>query len=315
MFCYFIPYGIYGQACCSSGTPLTAQLGLEVIAKGDLLFTIAYDYNYLNDIVKETVELNSDDRSRLSQTIISRIQYGLSDRWSFVFSLPYVFRSENIQSEISSFSELSSTGIGDALFQTNFTAISKKQQIVMLSAGLKMPTGSNSKENDFGFPLPADLQAGTGSWDAIISGLYEINNIWNGNFHFNLNANARFNGSGSYLNGRQTYKFGNAFSIITGLSYEMLIKKSFLTPAINISYRRTLIDLTNDALTPNTGGDWLNIVPGITYSLYNKFMFLLSASIPVFRYMEGTQLTSTYSMFFQIQYTLNTQKNEVLLTY
>lgn len=310
-----IPFGVYSQACCSSGTPLSAQLGLEVIAKGDLLFTVAYDYNYLNDIVKGTEELNSDERSRLSQTIISRVQYGLSDRLSFVLSLPYVFRSENTETEISSFSELSSFGIGDILFQTNYTVVNRKQQVLMLSAGLKMPTGSNSKENDFGLPLPPDLQPGTGSWDGIISGLYEINNIWNGNFHFNLNANARFNGNGSYLNGKQTYKFGNAFSVITGLSYEMLVKKSFLTPAINISYRRTLLDLTNDALTPNTGGDWLSVVPGISYTLYERFMFLISASIPVFRYMEGTQLTSTYSMFFQIQYTLKTQKNEVLLPY
>lgn len=312
---FIVPFGIYGQACCSSGTPLSAQLGLEIVAKGDLLFTLAYDYNYLDEIIKGTEELNSDDRSRLSQTIISRMQFGLSDRWSFVLSLPYVFRSENIQSEISSFSELSSSGIGDILFQTNYTLLSKKQQVLMLSVILKMPTGSNSKENNFGFPLPPDLQPGTGSWDGIISALYEVNNIWNGDFHFSLNGNARFNGDGTRFNVKQSYKFGNAFSIITGLSYEMLVKKSFLSPAINISYRRTLIDLTDDALTPNTGGDWLSIVPSISYTIYDQFMFLLSASIPVFRYLEGTQLTSTYSMFFQIQYTLKTIKNEDLLLY
>lgn len=300
------------QACCSAGTPLSAQMGLEFLNKGDLLFNLAYDYNYLNDQFNESEKLETDNRSRLSQSILFRIQYGLTDKWSFALSMPYVFRSENTGSNISSFNDLSSSGIGDLLFQVNYSLLRKEKHRLLLSAGLKAPTGSNSDTTEFGIPLPSDLQAGTGSWDGIFAALYEINNIWGGRFHFNSSFTARFNGEGSRFDGRQTYQFGNAYSIILGLNYEAIINRSYLVPSINFSYRRTMIDINDGALTPNTGGDWLSIIPGVSYYFYNGIKVLLSSSIPIYRYLEGTQLTTSYRFYIQFQYTLKTKKNEIL---
>ena len=299
------------QACCSAGTPLSAQMGLEFLNKGDLLFNLAYDYNYLNDQFNESEKLETDDRSRLSQSILFRIQYGISDKWSLSLSMPYVFRSENTGSSIASFSELSSSGIGDLLFQVNYTILRKGKHQVLLSSGLKMPSGSNNETNELGIPLPADLQPGTGSWDGIVAALYEINNIWGGRFHFNTSATARFNGNGSRFDGRQSYQFGNAYSFIAGLNYEAVLNDSYLVPSVNIAYRRTMIDITDGALTPSTGGDWLSIVPGLSY-YYNGIKVLFSSSIPIYRYLEGTQLTTSYRFYIQFQYTLKTKKDEIL---
>lgn len=306
---------VYTQACCSAGTPLSAQLGLEFLNKGDLLFNLAYDYNYLNDQFNESEKLETDDRSRVSQNILMRIQYGLSEKWSFSVSMPYVFRSENTGSSIASFSELSSSGIGDLLVQVNFTVLKRGKHQFLVSSGLKMPTGSNSETNELGIPLPADLQPGTGSWDVLFAALYEQNNIWGGHFHFNSSAIARFNGEGSRFDGKQSYSFGNAYSIIVGLNYEALIDKSYLVPSLNLSYRRTMIDITDDALTPSTGGDWLSLIPGLSYYFYNGIKILLSTSIPIYRYLEGTQLTTSYRVYAQLQYTLKTKKDEILQAY
>lgn len=306
---------LHAQACCSAGTPLSAQMGLEFLNKGDLLFNLAYDYNYLNDQFNESERLMTDERSRISQNILLRFQYGLSDKWSFSLSLPYVFRSENTGSSISSFSDLSSSGIGDLLFQVNFTVLRKGKHQFLVSSGLKMPTGSNSETNDLGIPLPADLQPGTGSWDVIVAALYEQNNIWGGHFHFNSSAIARFNGEGTRFDGKQSYSFGNAYTLIVGLNYEALINRSFLVPSLNLSYRRTMIDLTDDALTPSTGGDWISIIPGLSYYFYNGINILVSTSIPIYRYLEGTQLTTSYRVFAQLQYTLKTKKDEILQAY
>ncbi len=302
----------YSQACCSAGTPLSAQMGLEFLNKGDLLVSIAYDYNFLNDQFNYDEQLNSEERSRISQSIITRIQYAFADKWTLGISLPYVYRSESNNSPNSSFSSLSSSGIGDLLLQLNFTVLRKGRHNFLLSGGLKLPTGSNDERNEFGFPLPADLQPGTGSWDGIIGALYEMNNILGGDFHFNLSGTARFNGEGTRFDGKQTYKFGNAYQLITGLTYEILLKRSYLLPALNLSYRRTMIDITNDALTPSTGGDWLNLVPSLAYYLRGNAKFLFSTAIPLYRYLEGTQLTTTYRYYVQIQYTFKTRKNEIL---
>jgi hypothetical protein len=306
---------LHAQACCSAGTPLSAQLGLEFLQKGDLLFNLAYDYNYLNDQFNYREKLKTNDRSRVSQNILFRVQYGISKRWSVALSIPYVYRSENTGSSIEGFSKISSSGIGDLLVQTNFTIIEKGKNQLLLSAGLKMPTGSNDETNDLGIPLPADLQPGTGSWDGIVAALYQMNNIWGGNFQFNASATARFNGKGTRFDGRQSYHFGNAYSVIIGLNYEVFLKKSYLVPSLNIGYRRTMIDITNNSLTPSTGGDWVSLIPGLGYYFNDGIMVLVSSSIPVFRYLEGTQLTTTYRLFFQFQYTLKTRKNEISLNF
>ena len=56
IFTFFLNEG-YTQACCSAGTPLSAQMGLEFLNKGDLLFNVAYDYNYLNDVYEHYNQL------------------------------------------------------------------------------------------------------------------------------------------------------------------------------------------------------------------------------------------------------------------
>jgi hypothetical protein len=303
------------QACCSAGTPLSSQLALSFLQQGELLFNLAYDYNYLNDQFHHDEQLNDDDRLRFSQNILFRAQYGFTEKWALAVSLPYVFRSEQTGTDLTSYDNLSSSGIGDLLVQTNFTLLNQKQHHLLLSAGLKMPTGSNSETNELDLPLPADMQPGTGSWDGIFAALYEASNIWGGHFHFNTSATARFNGEGTRYDGKQEYQFGNEFTFVLGLNYEFLIKRSVLVPALNLSYRRTLIDITNGALTPSSGGDWLAIVPGVNYYITRDLSLMFSSSLPLYRYVEGIQLTTSYSFFIQIQYTLDTKRNAILLNY
>lgn len=302
---------MHAQACCSAGTPLSAQMGMEFMKKGELLFSTAYDYNYLNDQFKNSEQLDTDDRSRTSQSILLRIQYALNNKLAFGISMPYVFRSEINNSSLSSFSSLSSSGIGDLLVQSNVTIMNKGKHNMLLSGGIKAPTGSNDERNELGFTLPADLQPGTGSWDVIFGSLYEMSNIFGGDFHFNASFTARFNGEGTRFDGRQTYHFGNAFQVVSGLTYEMLVKRSFVVPSVNLSYRRTYVDITDGELTPSTGGDWINIIPGISYYYQDSFKVLLSTALPIFRYLEGTQLTTTYRFFVQVQYSLKTVKDEL----
>ncbi len=309
-FVVFLTQNANSQACCSSGTPLSAQMGLAFLNEKDVVFSLAYDYNNLQTMFSEAKDLGSDERKRISQNILFRFQYALSDRWALGFSIPYVFRSENNIESQASYSSLSASGVGDMLLQVNYAIKRYGNSNFLISSGIKFPSGSNEEENEFGFVLPSDLQPGTGSWDFIFSGYSEVNNIWDGNFNFNTSISARINGEGERYNGLQNYQFGNAFQLITGLNYEILLKKFYFVPSLNISYRRTLIDLTEGELTPNTGGDWLNLIPGLSF-YYNDVILLFSSTIPIFRYLEGSQLTTSYQFYFQLEYTIKSKKNEI----
>ena len=304
----------YSQACCSSGTPLSAQLGLEFLDKGDLHFTLAYDYNVLNDQFGESEQLSDDSRSRISHSVLSRIQYAPGAKWSLALSLPYLFRSEKIENNLSSQTSLNASGIGDLLLQANLTILSRNAHNWLLSSGVKFPSGSNSEENELGIILPSDLQPGTGSYDLIIASLYELNSIADGNLNASFTLSARFNGNASRYDGRQECHFGNAFQSIIGFNYDIYLNKGLIIPSLNLSYRRTLRDEIDEVYAPSTGGDWVNLIPGIAY-YRNSIKVFVSSAIPLYRYLEGTQLTSSYRVFIQLQYILKTKKNEVIGNY
>jgi hypothetical protein len=279
---------------------------MQFLDSKNALFSLAYDFNDLHTIFSGSEKLISDERARLSHNILFRFQYAFSNRISMGFSLPYVFRTENNTESVSSFSSLASSGLGDILLQLNYAIKKSGMTNILVSSAIKIPSGSNEEVNEFGFTLPSDLQPGTGSWDLVFAGLTEVNSIWGGHVNFNILLSARFNGEGTRFEAKQSYQFGHAFQLISGLNYEFILKKNYLIPSVNISYRRTLRDLTNEALTPNTGGDWVNLVPGISLYLSN-YTFLFSSAIPIFRYLEGTQLTSSYQVYFQVEYTIKSK--------
>ncbi len=299
------------QACCSGGTPLNAAMGMNFLTKGTFLTSLSYNYNLLNDQVQGTEQIADDSRKRISQSILLKGIWAISDKWSIGATLPYEFRMEERSVGTENLPELSSSGIGDLFMQAQYTILTSNAHNLLVATGFKIPTGSNAETNDLGIELPPDLQPGTGSWDVALGANYQLSNIFGGNFNYNLSGTARFNSTAKRFNDLQSYKFGNEFMIITGLAADLYIGRGIFIPSLYLQYRRTYLDLTNGDLTPNTGGDWLNLIPGLAYDFNTKLQLLASASIPIFRYLEGLQLTTSYSFFVQVQYKFQKKTNEL----
>jgi hypothetical protein len=302
---------VFSQACCSGGTPLSAQMGMQFLEKNTVLFSLAYDYNFLNKEFSGSKETGINNRSRISQTLLFRVQWAFSKKWSIAAAIPYVWRNETNATQFDNFNNLHAQGISDLFTQLNFTLLSTNKNGLLFSGALKFPTGSNSEVNDLGLDLPADMQPGTGSLDYAFGALYQLSHILGGNSYFNASTTIRINGSGTRFDGKQTFKFGNEFQLITGLSTEIIFKKSNLVPALTVQYRRTYRDLTNDAITPGTGGDWINLIPAVSYEYNEVIQLLISYSIPIYRYLEETQLTTSYDVFVQLQYKLKPKNYEI----
>lgn len=307
----FISAKLSSQACCSGGTPLNAAIGMNFLAKGTVLTSLSYNYNLLNDQVKGTETIEDESRKRVSQSIMLKGIWGISDKWSIGVTLPYEFRMEEVSTGSEILPKLYSQGIGDFFIQAQYTILTSNSHNLLVATGLKIPTGSNNETNDLGIELPPDLQPGTGSWDLAIGSNYQLSNIFGGKFNYNLSGTARFNGSAKRFNNQQNYKFGNEFMIVTGLAADIIVGGGIFIPSLYLQYRRTYLDLTNDSLTPNTGGDWLNLIPGIAYNFNTKLQLMTSVSIPIYRYLEGLQLTTTYSFFVQLQYKIQKKSDEL----
>jgi len=286
-------------------------MGMDFLEKNTVLFSAAYDYNILDKEFTGNQESGSSSRSRISQTLLFRVQWAITNKWSVAVSLPYVWRKETNSTQLTNFNDLQSSGIGDLFTQVNYTLFNTNRSGLLFSGALKFATGSNNEKNDLDLDLPADMQPGTGSTDYAFGALYQLSHIFGGSFYFNASSTFRINGNGTRFGGKQTFKFGNEFQLIAGFSAEVIFHSSKVVPALTAQYRRTYRDITSDALTPSTGGDWINLIPGVTYEYNQDIQFLFSASIPVYRYLEETQLTTTISYFVQVQYKLKSKKNEI----
>lgn len=293
---------IFPQACCSAGTPLLGSLEISSGRENVLQFGLTYDYNSLQSVYEGSSKINDNTRERLTRSVLFEASYGISK--SFVATALASFVNQN--RTISSFNDESNTvttnGIGDLvlLLKYNFiTADIFNQTDLSFGAGVKLPTGKSDILNN-GILLPADMQSGSGSVDYLLWGFYSkgfvpvipLNIITNVSYKINT-SHKRFSGS------ELGYKFGNEFIFSAGLGYRT---DSVFDFSILFRLRDTVRDTFDGQKVPNTGGTWLYVIPVINFKLSDQMTSRLSSQLPVYRNLDGTQLTTSYTISLSLFY-------------
>ncbi len=72
---------IFGQACCTAGTPLLSSLQTSSTPFQSLQIGVSYRYNSIASIYINDSKLDDNTRERLSQSLILQVDYGI---WSSV---------------------------------------------------------------------------------------------------------------------------------------------------------------------------------------------------------------------------------------
>ncbi|MGI9533294.1 hypothetical protein [Lutimonas sp.] len=303
-----------GQTCCSGGIPLSNSIGLPIENQGAWQFSLSYDYNRLNTLLSGSDRLDDDSRLRITQSLLFNTGYTITNNLSVEFLLTYV----NQKREINQFgnTNLDETyGIGDAvlLFKYNFNNIFGGSNTLRLGAGPKIPFGATDKRNDNGILLNPDLQPGSGAWDLILWSTYLQS--------FDFRPSGTFAGSliyrhtgtnNNYFNNTTTYRFGSEFQAFLNYTDQFVISKTLIDPGLGVKYRQAGNDEIAGAPLENTGGKWVNLVPSLNIHLSKKLLLISKAELPVYNYVEGTQLTPTYRITAGLFLTLSKKgKNEL----
>jgi hypothetical protein len=105
----------------------------------------------------------------------------------------------------------------------------------------------------------------------------------------------RFNGKHKSYNQTQEYQFGNEFQTNLGLNYNVFFKWPIDLFSF-FRYRTQSADLIDGNNFPGSGGKWIYAIPGININFSNKLSLRLSSDIPLYRKLEGTQLTTSYKL-------------------
>ena len=187
--------------------------------------------------------------------------------------LPYVMRSHGTFGTTvplgSSYSTSSDAGIGDIRVVGRYTGLSSERSSGII-AGIKLPTGSTSKNFDSGTAparLSTRLQIGTGSTDIILGG-YTTGTI--DTYGWFLQGTVQHAVATKQALGNQDYRPGDAYLLNTGIRYAGFGAKVSPMLQLNVIRRQadsgTPVSVPIDPVTgvPVTGGTLAYLAPGVS---------------------------------------------------
>ncbi|WP_343487966.1 hypothetical protein [Allomuricauda sp. d1] len=279
---------------------------------GSWVINLSYDYNNLNTLNAGTDTLDDDSRLRVTNSILLNLGYAISNRFSVESLFTWVNQTRTI-SQFGNEDFTETSGIGDAVFLLRYTIpnVLGDQSSVAISSGVKAPVGRSDLLTNEGFQLTADLQPGSGAWDYV--GLISVSKNLPFRPSATLAAGATFRLTGAnsdYLNGESTYEFGNEVQAILGYTDQFLLFSAVFNPALILKYRKAGIDKINGFDLNNTGGEWLFIRPEIFAYISPSIAVVSRLEVPLYSYVDGTQLTPTLRFTGGLQIKLM-KKNDI----
>jgi hypothetical protein len=305
---------VISQTCCSGGVPLSNNLGLPNEGSGSLLVGLNYDYNNLNTLNAGSNRLDDDSRKRITNSMLLNLGYAFTDRISVEALLTWVNQTRTI-SQFGNGSFTETSGIGDAVLLAKYALLDilGSQTVLNLGAGAKVPLGKSDLTTEEGFQLTADLQPGSGAWDALgwLSVAKNLNfrpsAILSGSITYRMTGK-----NNSYLNGASVYEFGNVIQGNISYTDQVLLFNAIVNPGLVLKYRKASEDEIDASEIPNTGGEWVFIRPELAVALSPDISVSSRLEVPIYSYVEGTQLTPTTRFTVGVSYTFRKSTSNIL---
>lgn len=285
----------YAQTCCSGGVPLSGNIGFQGGLQGTLQMELSYDVNYLARLKNGSEVLVDESRLRTTQSILLKSGYNVRD-WLAVDALfTYVFLARRI-TYLDQQNQVNTNGVGDAVLLARFilSRISDSGTEVQLGLGPKIPLGRSDLSDHHGIAFNADLQPGSGSWDAI-TWIYLARQLsFRPSSVVSARIVGRFNGVNQKYLGSLSYSFGNSMQLYLGIGDQLIWGKQLFTPSFSLRYRYAGMDQIKNRELDNTGGQWINLIPALSWHLTPQAILHIIPEIPVYSKVEGTQLSPTF---------------------
>lgn len=291
-----LPPLLSAQTCSCAGAPIANPLEYQDTASDKKWhFELSFKYHAINDLVQGSEKVTNDtDRRRSAQALFLETRYKLSHHITLISHFNFTGHSRNVG--ISSAGTTTTNGIGDSMLSVQYTPLRfspDRRFELSIGGGLKMPTGK-SEAQTLGL-APEDMQPGTGSWDAVawlyvaaklpaVQGLQ----LFGG-------AAVRFNGEND-----RDYRFGSDIIATAGAKK---LTRGLLDYSLYLKYRRVESDQRFGGDIPNTGGQWLYLVPAVTIKAAKNFGFKTQVELPLYRKLNGAlQFTTTLAVSASVWY-------------
>lgn len=185
------------------------------------------------------------------------------------------------------------TGFGDIALSLKYVLLRTTKHQFVAGAGVKFASGEYKLRDNEGAINEPTLTPGTGSYDAILSGLYVFSLIPS-RLDFFASASHQFTTENPL-----DYLFGDSTLLDGGVIY-VLSPMASVSAQINarISRRDAFIDVP----VPSTGGEFVNFTPGINLAATENLSLYTHVQIPIYQRVNEANLVPNYGLLFGLSY-------------
>lgn len=284
------------KACASCGCTLTADwLSQGLAAQPGTTLSLRYDYipqttlrSGTAQIDRSSIVLPTDreiERYTYNHSLTFTLDHQFANDWGIDAQLPVLTRPHSTFGGGTTEPSYSRThGIGDLRLVGRWQGLSTPGSVTGIEAGLVLPTGQFHQTfksgPEAGQEVDRGLQPGTGTVQAVLGG-YHLGAIAPELGYF-VQADAQF-----ALTDRDGYKPGSFFQASAALNYTHWRN---VTPQLQLSFRATQRDSGPNSDRPNSGGEQVNVAPGLSAKLSSKAVGFTYVELPLYTRVNGYQL-------------------------
>lgn len=296
----FAHFSSFGQ-CCSAGNPAGGDGSNDGLSKNEFRlylyykFSLSEQYYHLDSKYDvPNIEKSYYDYSSLSAT------YGLLPNLSLHTELGYFFDKTQISNINNQREVISAHGLGDLSFSVRYIALKTMKPISQLvfSAGLVAPVGEFSEEIS-GVTIPVSLQPSSGAFKYNASVFYLQKNRES---KFGWSSFALFEFSQMINKDFLVYDYGNYLLFSLAGNYSVSKKISLVVNA-KLEWRGK-DERENGIIIESSGSKVVFFNPQLVYSFHPNWALIALADIPVYKYVDGYQLTNKASFQFGLRRSL-----------
>jgi hypothetical protein len=231
------------------------------------------------------------------------ISYGITERFTLSLNVPFLNnRSHEHIDGCDGMGDCSggeftnqdgTNGFGDITLMAKYAVWQTIKHQVIAGAGLKFASGEYKLLNSEGHINEPTIMPGTGSYDPVISLLYNFSLVPN---KWNLFAAVahRFTTENSL-----DYEFGDSTLIDGGVNYQANKKVNLL---LQINSRISGRDEFLGMGVPNTGVTFVNLTPGVVLTASESTAFYAHVQIPIYQYVNEVNLVPNWGLMMGISY-------------
>lgn len=289
-------YSTAAQACASCGCTLTADwLSQGLAAQPGTTLTLRYDYvpqatlrSGTHKVDRGAIDFPTDreiERYTYNHSLTVTLDHQFANDWGLDVQLPVLTRPHlTIGEDTIEPSHSDTKGIGDLRVVGRWQGLSTPGSVTGIEAGLVLPTGQfrqkfNSGPEE-GEEVDRGLQPGTGTVQGVL-GAYHLGAI-SPELGYFVQATGQ-----TPLTSRDGYKPGSFVQASAALNFTHWRN---VTPQLQLSVRHTWRDSGPNSDRPNSGGDQVNVAPGLSAKLGTKVVGFTYVELPLYNRVNGYQL-------------------------